>query len=570
MKNNKGITLIALIITIIVLIILAAVTVSVALEGRLFNKAKEASFKTRVRQIQESVLIAKTEKIAENNGNKPVSLNISWDDLEIDSQTKAEFQQKLSINSGKLYYNENNVTAQEKKWLEDLGITAEVENGYNVIKLAWDYHQENPNSYIYSAKTAEVGNNILPDNLVVILNRDGGLIEFPECIEDAQDDDLIFSNDLLNFINELKSSSFSFDFYDETYLKDVPAFMSELQSYGYSEENTVLPNCTIEEFSLFAIMMSGKMDFVCLNEDSQVLISHQYGTKDITSYKQIMTKNEFDELYNYTVSNYQGNVTVAYQDVNRIKITGYKSSDYSNIVIPGFVYAQDGEIYTVTGIDEYAFSSDTMIADFTIMPSDNFGIAGLVVDNEPVETTKSNAEAYASEKGLTVTFDEIDSEDLRKTDLATKNRYLFLPLVRAILVATGITDTSNIVVGDQDVNGLTDDHIFVAIGQDANSNYILKPISSPGNLTAYFIENQSADTIEYHSIANVDYRLKNVTLVFFDNNIIIRSDAISVNTLENVNVIYCHNEGFGKPEGSINNWVKSDSVTINEYSYSFN
>lgn len=47
MRKEKGITLIALIITIIVMLILVGVTVSVALNGGLFSTAKEAASKTQ-------------------------------------------------------------------------------------------------------------------------------------------------------------------------------------------------------------------------------------------------------------------------------------------------------------------------------------------------------------------------------------------------------------------------------------------------------------------------------------------------------------------------------------------
>ncbi len=43
MKEQKGITLIALVITIIVMLILVAVSVTIALNGGLFSKAKEAA-----------------------------------------------------------------------------------------------------------------------------------------------------------------------------------------------------------------------------------------------------------------------------------------------------------------------------------------------------------------------------------------------------------------------------------------------------------------------------------------------------------------------------------------------
>lgn len=54
--NNKGITLIALIITIIVMLILVAVTVSVAINGELFSKSKYAAQKTEENAIYERIL----------------------------------------------------------------------------------------------------------------------------------------------------------------------------------------------------------------------------------------------------------------------------------------------------------------------------------------------------------------------------------------------------------------------------------------------------------------------------------------------------------------------------------
>ena len=56
-NNQRGITLIALIITIIVMLILVAVTVSVAIDGNLFGKAEEAVDKTnaKVGSLQQDV-----------------------------------------------------------------------------------------------------------------------------------------------------------------------------------------------------------------------------------------------------------------------------------------------------------------------------------------------------------------------------------------------------------------------------------------------------------------------------------------------------------------------------------
>ena len=64
-KNNKGITLIALIITIIVMLILVGVTINVALNGGLFTKAEEATSGTEKQAIYEQII---TNMELTNNG----------------------------------------------------------------------------------------------------------------------------------------------------------------------------------------------------------------------------------------------------------------------------------------------------------------------------------------------------------------------------------------------------------------------------------------------------------------------------------------------------------------------
>jgi len=58
MKNKNGITLIALIITIIVMLILVGVTVTVALNGGLFKTAKTATGKTELERDKELLIAA--------------------------------------------------------------------------------------------------------------------------------------------------------------------------------------------------------------------------------------------------------------------------------------------------------------------------------------------------------------------------------------------------------------------------------------------------------------------------------------------------------------------------------
>ena len=67
-KNEKGITLIALIITIIVMLILVAVTITVALNGGIFDKAKDASDKTNLAKEKEILQTTALGYLQKNTG----------------------------------------------------------------------------------------------------------------------------------------------------------------------------------------------------------------------------------------------------------------------------------------------------------------------------------------------------------------------------------------------------------------------------------------------------------------------------------------------------------------------
>ena len=71
MKGQKGITLVALVITIIVMLILVGVSVTVALNGGLFDTAKDATEKTDAALTEENKL--DSGKVTVNN----VEMNVS-------------------------------------------------------------------------------------------------------------------------------------------------------------------------------------------------------------------------------------------------------------------------------------------------------------------------------------------------------------------------------------------------------------------------------------------------------------------------------------------------------------
>ena len=107
-KNKKGITLIALVITIIILIILAGVSINILFgqEG-IVEKAKEASFKSRFRQVEEAVQTYKLNKEAEsilsdvvssNVDNLPVASKLSSSQIDgLEETLKLEIQEISSV-----------------------------------------------------------------------------------------------------------------------------------------------------------------------------------------------------------------------------------------------------------------------------------------------------------------------------------------------------------------------------------------------------------------------------------------------------------------------------------------
>lgn len=147
MKKNQGITLIALVVTIVILLILAAVTFQYATEEQGVDaKAHEASFKARWIGYKEQVDTYTTWQIAKNMNTdiskihagevlakligKNVITDINVEDInvsmnEIIEKINEKDQDYLVVYHGELCYvkDSNNEDAeQEAKWSEELQI----------------------------------------------------------------------------------------------------------------------------------------------------------------------------------------------------------------------------------------------------------------------------------------------------------------------------------------------------------------------------------------------------------------------------------------------------------------
>lgn len=76
MRNERGITLIALVVTIVVLLILAGVTITYALgNGGLFSNAKKAELNTELGNLRDYASLAKMDVLSKYSENSKAFLN---------------------------------------------------------------------------------------------------------------------------------------------------------------------------------------------------------------------------------------------------------------------------------------------------------------------------------------------------------------------------------------------------------------------------------------------------------------------------------------------------------------
>ncbi len=121
MKKETGITIVALVVTIVVMLILVGVSVTVSINGGLFNTTKESTYKTEVSQVKEAL----EEEIVQRKARRESVDNITIEDLDIPNKIKKEFKGKLVFNTkiGDILYNPESVTnTNEMNWLEDVNI----------------------------------------------------------------------------------------------------------------------------------------------------------------------------------------------------------------------------------------------------------------------------------------------------------------------------------------------------------------------------------------------------------------------------------------------------------------
>ena len=165
-KLKSGITLIALIITIIVLLILAGITINmIAGENGIFGKANESKFKTMMSSYREEVNLYTSWKVMETmntdtskiNSGEPlktavqqeIATDISEEDVniaitDIIKRYKKEAKKYVVVYKGEICYVSNDDiknNSKQVKWCKELGIKVlELEKQEGIVVRNGNYN----------------------------------------------------------------------------------------------------------------------------------------------------------------------------------------------------------------------------------------------------------------------------------------------------------------------------------------------------------------------------------------------------------------------------------------------
>ncbi len=115
MKKRDGITLIALVVTIIVLLVLAGISISMLTgQNGILNRAQEAKEKTGTSNAEEKIKIAVASCLIQNNGNLNITnekltkaLKDEFSEGEYELVNNAGDSYFVKLNSNKIYYIDN-------------------------------------------------------------------------------------------------------------------------------------------------------------------------------------------------------------------------------------------------------------------------------------------------------------------------------------------------------------------------------------------------------------------------------------------------------------------------------
>ena len=442
MRKEKGITLIALIITIIVMLILVGVTINVAINGGLLGKTEKVTFQTQVRQIQEGLQIRKAILLADNVGNSDNINSITLDELDIDQKLKTKFAQKLVIlkESGDfvLYYNNDNnkVSDQEKIWLEELGIHAKVAVAFmdDVRSIANDniIDDSNGNSYKYH----EIYDTIktkYPTVPIFYMLPDGQLVQEAMSAMYCESNRFIYNiQTTINMLNANYSNPGTTAITTEIE-KTTRESLKSAENYKYEIDQFFKNSTTVADLitkmetyvEKYAEAIKDETKYVAINGDEKVLIDKN-GVSTYTPKDEfiIMSENEATDFV-YTATTNGDELT----NSGLVTITKY-TGDRGIIQVPRIIIKNDGEALFVTSIEENAFSAlEPETGDFLPVKAE---MPTAMLDPQLVANGTSYNEISTSDLATMMGITGYDEEQYENTR-AGKNKLLIDYLLPTML-----------------------------------------------------------------------------------------------------------------------------------------
>jgi flagellar basal body-associated protein FliL len=156
-KKIGGITLIALIVTIIVLLILAGITINALFgDNGILSTAEETKFKSDVSQIKEELnLYVNANKIDDVATNASKTKVVSGNILDVlgDGTIKQKYEDRIVINNNELVYCGS--VEKEQKWCVDLGIKVlnmDSDEDLLTLKMTSDLDNEKSDNHVENSQ----------------------------------------------------------------------------------------------------------------------------------------------------------------------------------------------------------------------------------------------------------------------------------------------------------------------------------------------------------------------------------------------------------------------------------
>ncbi len=147
LREEKGVTMVALVITIIVLLILAGITIGIAVNNNngIINRTNETKFKSELSELKkavdEKIIAGETIKL-QSSGLDSDIISDALEKIDLDADLENVLSTGLEIQDEELVYSSDiGLSDDEKSWLEDVGIKEEAvpqDGEYNLTFSATD------------------------------------------------------------------------------------------------------------------------------------------------------------------------------------------------------------------------------------------------------------------------------------------------------------------------------------------------------------------------------------------------------------------------------------------------